>query len=713
MDKLLKIRSAYIFVFLFFAVVLFAQPNTKFELTRINFEGNNNFSSSVLRDLIISKESPGWLSQFLNKISALGNKAVYFDSLLIPSDINTLKSFYQANGYFKVKINSEYELDTLNNEASLTYKINEHEPVRFNSFTLKGLEWTPPEFIEILTDYCEADTNKIYEDAIVDEKKNYTLSFLRDHGFMLISADTPTVVIDTMKNKVDVELKFAPGNRYKISDLYTQRTGKGADLVDDALLKDIVGIKIGTWYSNYDIQRGTVRLFRTNLFTNANVSSVISDTAGNNVPLMISADIGLMNELSPELIMNNEDNTFNLGLALNYMRKNFLGEARKFTIGTSAAAQNISEFIKYPSFADSAFYGYFDARVSIEQPFLLGEPITTKLETYFTAQKRKDEYNSTIIGGRLSFDFELPQFTYFNSFSAYLNVERSEYDYKPAYIKDLFSQDFQIKNGYTKEYADSLAANYVDVDLGGKYISQSTNAAIGLNIGANKTNDSFFPSSGYALSFLLEDANSIPYLISRLFKSDFVRPLFFKGVVTSSFYLPVYDSKLNAFGIKFKIGKIFTYRGDQSAIPLNQRLYAGGSNSVRGWGTRQLVPKNVEFDLAANPTQDDLVAFLSKGAATGGFFLMEGSIETRNRLIGRLGTALFIDYGNTWNGYKEFRFDEVAVAAGFGLRYYSDYIPLRIDFGFKVYDPNDRRPMVRKEFWKEILQFHIGIGEAF
>ena len=280
-------------------------------------------------------------------------------------------------------------------------------------------------------------------------------------------------------------------------------------------------------------------------------------------------------------------------------------------------------------------------------------------------------------------------------------------------MKNLFSQYFQIKYGAPKDFADSVASNFVDKDLGGKFISQSTNATIGINLGANKTNDAFFPTSGYALSLLIEDGNSIPFLISRIFKSNFVHPLFLKSVITSSFYLPVYNSKVDAFGIKFKIGQIFTYRGEQSAIPLNQRLYAGGSNSVRGWGTRQLVPRNVEFDLAANPTQDDLESFLGKGAATGGFFLMEGSIETRNRLIGRLGTALFLDYGNTWNGYKEFRFDEIAVAAGFGLRYYSDFIPLRIDFGFKVYDPNDRRPMVKKEFWKEILQFHIGIGEAF
>ena len=113
--------------------------------------------------------------------------------------------------------------------------------------------------------------------------------------------------------------------------------------------------------------------------------------------------------------------------------------------------------------------------------------------------------------------------------------------------------------------------------------------------------------------------------------------------------------------------------------------------------------KKVEFDLAANPTQDDLESFLGKGAATGGFFLMEGSIETRNRFFGRFGSALFLDYGNTWNSSKEFRFDGVAVAAGFGLSYYSDFAPFRIDFGLKVYDPNDRRPMVAKTVLERCL----------
>lgn len=711
----MKIKFIYIFLIFSFLLsfALFAQSSKKFELAKIQFVGNDAVSTADLNLVILSKESPNWFSQLLFKISSLGGKAIYFDSLYIPNDINALKGLYQSKGFFKAQIHSRYILDTASSRAELIYTINESQPALFKSFVVKGLDSIASDLQQQLADYVKVDSSTVYQDVIVDEKKNFILNFLRDHGYMLAKIDRPNIVVDTMKNRVEVELKFETGKRYKIGDIHTTRTGKGFDLVGDDLLKEIVAIKPGNWYSYYDIQRGQVRLYRTNLFTSAVINSIISDTLGNTVPLNISADLGLMHELSPEIIMNNEDNTFNLGLALNFVKKNFLGDARKFTAGASIAAQNISDFIKRPSFADSTGYGYYDLRVGIEQPFLFGRPINTKLETYFTVQKRKNEYNSALYGGRLGFDFEMPQFTYFNSFNTYLRIERSEYSYKEGYLINLASKYYQRNYFYSKPIADSIATDYVKNVLGGKLISQSTNATIGANIGANKTNELFFPTRGYSLLFLIEDANSIPYLVSRIFKTDFVRPLFFKAVVTSSFYLPFYESKSDAFGVKFKAGQIFTYRGDKADIPLNQRLYSGGSNSVRGWGTRQLVPKKEEFNLSANPTQEDLEAVLGKGAATGGFFLFEGSIETRNRLFERVGSALFVDYGNTWNGYKEFRFNEVAIAAGFGFRYYSDYLPIRIDFGFRIYDPNDRRSVFKKELWNEVLQFHIGIGEAF
>lgn len=707
--------NKFVSIFLFICSInLIAQNSSQIELKQIEFKGNKFISSSELSSVILSKESPNWLSKFLNSFTSLGSPPSYFDSLMVPSDIIAIKQFYLSNGFFKVKVKAEYSISDDKKFAVLTFQIDEGQPAKLCNMELKGLENIPKEFQEILFDYTKVDTNQIYRDQIVEDKKNYVINFLRDNGYMLAKNDRPNVTVDTMKNCVDVEINFIPGKRYKISNIYTSRTGKGKDFVDDELLKEIVGILPGQYYSNYEIQRGQIRLYRTDLFNSSVVNSIISDTIGNTVPLIISADIGLLHELSPEIILNNEDNTFNLGLGISFIKKNFFGDARKFRVGTSAAAQNVSEFLRHPSFADSTIFGYGDARISLEQPFLFGKPINTKLESYITAQKRKLEYNSLLYGAKLSFDFELPLHTYFNSLSAYLNVERAEYTYKDKYLINLLTLYYQ-RYAFTKEESDSISRHLVYDILGGELPTSSTNAILGISFGANKTNDIFFPTRGYTINFLLEESNTIPYLFSRIIKSDFSRPLYIKTLISTTAYLPVYSSKQNSLGTKFKIGQIFTYRGDKSNISLNQRFYAGGSNSIRGWNTRQLVPPQVLIPLE-NINQislEDLEAILAKGAPTGGFFLIEGSIETRNRLIGNIGSVFFLDYGNTWNDYKKSRLDEIAVAAGFGLRYYSDFAPFRLDFGIKLYDPRDRRNFSNKRFIKDLLQFHIGIGEAF
>lgn len=708
----MKLKTIYI-LFLLGISLLKAQDNSRIELKSIEFIGNNSISSSELRSVILSKESPSKFSQFIFSFSSFGGPPTYFDSLLIPLDLQALKTLYVSNGFFKVEISYKYEINE--EDAYLNYIINESMPAKFRTFNLIGLKSKiPDQFLYIINDYIRVDTNIIYRDALLEERKNFAITYLRDNGFMLATFDQPTVIVDTMINRVDVEINFNPGKRYVVSDVTTVKTGLGKDFVEDQLLKDVVGINSGMFYSHYDIQRGQVRLYRTELFNSTIINAVISDTADNRVPINISADVGMLHELSPEIIVNNEDNTFNLGLGLSFTKKNFFGDARKLTLSTSAAAQNISEFIKEPSFNDSTVFGYTDTRLILEQPFLFGKPITTKFESYFTLQKRKNEYNSTLYGARLSFDFEMPQYTYLNSLSTYFNVERSEYIYKKDYLIDRFSIFYQRFFGseISKEVADSAAADFVNIDLGGQLISKSTNALLGIIMGTNKTDDVFFPTSGYSLSLLIEEANSIPYLLSNLFSSDFNRPLYLKLVASTSFYLPFYASKENSFGIKFRTGQIFNYYGDKSEISLNQRFYAGGSNSIRGWGTRQLVPLEPLISLD-NLTLEDLEAILTKGAGTGGFFLFEGSIESRNRLFGKFGTALFIDYGNTWNNVTEFRPDQIAIAVGIGIRYYSDFAPFRLDFGIKLYDPSDRRSLTSKQFWKELIQFHIGIGEAF
>lgn len=700
-NRLLKISYLKVIIlFILQTLIITAQDLERYELVSVQFHGNFTLPTSELSQVVASKESPGWFSQFLNSFTSFGEGPVYFDSLLIPGDVEALKNYYFDNGFFEARFFPRYYLDKEEKTATIVFHIEEKDPSLIKSFDIEGIEWIAPEFqTRIHDEMIDLDTTERYSRQIVEGKIFNIISFLRDHGYMLVKNETPVVKIDTMKNEVDVKTVVNTGRRYKISDLRTDKTGPGKDLVEDQLLKEIVSIKPGQWYSFYENQRAQVRLYRTNLFSSVLVTGVVSDTVENQVPLNISTDVGLLNEISPEIILNNEDNALNFGFGIGYTRKNFFGDARKFSIQTSAAAQNITDFISNFSLQDTSIFGYTDARIILEQPYLFGRPINTQWENYVTLQKRRNEYNATLYGSKLNFDFELPRFTFLTSLSTYLSYENSTFRFSDGYI--------------SRAFGDSLLAVFKQLDPDNYNRSRVSNSYIGAEFGANRSNNLLFPTKGYTLNILVQEGNSLSYLVNQISGTKLTVPMHYKIVFTTTGYIPFYDSETDAFGVKLKLGFIKAYRGSKFDIPLNQRFYAGGSNSVRGWQSRELVPPLQTSTIPSGVTSEEFEALFFRGILPGGFILLEGSIESRNRLVGGLGSALFIDYGNTWNDFQSVRLDQIAVAAGFGFRYYSEFAPIRLDFGLKVYDPWDKRSFFKKAFFSETFEFHIGIGEAF
>ena len=178
-------------------------------------------------------------------------------------------------------------------------------------------------------------------------------------------------------------------------------------------------------------------MFRTGLFNTITLSGEESDTSGNHVPLRIDGNIGLLNELSPEVILNNQQNdAYNVGLGATYIRKNFLGSARKLTVSSSFGIQDIlnvdfGQIFKKFSFRDTTLLGYVDSRVTIEQPYLFGENIYGTWDNYVTINKQSS-YNNTIYGTKLTFEFEMPKYTFVNFLSTSYNVEQSNEVYRTS-----------------------------------------------------------------------------------------------------------------------------------------------------------------------------------------------------------------------------------------------------------------------------------------
>jgi outer membrane protein insertion porin family len=179
----------------------------------------------------------------------------------------------------------------------------------------------------------------------------------------------------------------------------------------------------------------------------------------------------------------------------------------------------------------------------------------------------------------------------------------------------------------------------------------------------------FFPRSGWYF------AGSVS-LAGLGFKSDFK---YISVLFESRRYL---ELSAVVIATKFKAGGMKAI-WESRITPIEERFYAGGSNSVRGWSRSGLGPLGEE------------------NQPLGGNSLIEFSLESRFPLFSPLAGVIFMDAGNVWRQLAGFRWDQIRYAVGTGLRYRTPIGPIRLDVGVPVFDP------------VKTPQLFISVGQSF
>ncbi len=686
------------FIFLIFSICILsgislAQSYYDYKLSSINFSGNNTFSSSELQSIIESKVSPMWFWVFLHSFTPLGDAEVYFDSSNISVDLIALKEFYRANGYFLTKISYRIQADTSNKAVNLFYDIKENKPFYYKKISLLGLnDLSEYDQGRMQDELVKLDSTKRYSESEIQQNINAIRKFLSNNGYVAAQYDSTVIAIDTLNYRVNVSITFNIGNRFTISDIIVKKTGTSIEQITNQLIDEIVGIKQGSVFDQSAIDRSELRLLKTELFTSVYINTLIKDTTENKIPLEVNATIGSLNGLSPEIKADNEFNSFNTGLGISYIRKNFLGDARKLTLSTSFRFIDVLNFnfknlFKAGVKNDSTFQGVLDFNLRMEQPYFLGKPILTTTELYYRSQTFIGQMIKSY-GGSQKFDFEMPFYTFVTLL-------------RPNITYDVSKQQV--------DYGDTSNISITSLTPG-----------IGLELGSSKTNDLQFPSTGYML-FLTPEIfqskttisviNNIANQQNSLIDSSIEGSTYFYRIqLGGTNYIPLNYSKTLVFASKIRGGYIQSfYRSDNNLIPVkelippNKTFYAGGSNSVRGWRARELVPRDT-VQYIGFTTESNYIR--------GGTVWIEGSFELRNKFNEYLGAVLFADYGNTWNSWKDVVWKDFAVSVGWGFRLYTPIAPFRLDFGTKFYNPFNEKTIFEVNFLKNV-EIHFGIGEAF
>ena len=140
-----------------------------------------------------------------------------------------------------------YQLDSSSQSSELTYYISEGEGFNYGNINLFGLEG-----LDYLQPFISPHLNLLginrFTQVKLASKIDEVLSVLKDKGYMLATFDSTKIIIDTLRNKTDLDIYFTPGNHYRFSEIRVIKEGVGKDLVSDELIKYVANLQVGDEY---------------------------------------------------------------------------------------------------------------------------------------------------------------------------------------------------------------------------------------------------------------------------------------------------------------------------------------------------------------------------------------------------------------------------------------------------------------------------------
>ncbi len=133
---------------------------------------------------------------------------------------------------------------------------------------------------------------------------------------------------------------------------------------------------------------------------------------------------------------------------------------------------------------------------------------------------------------------------------------------------------------------------------------------------------------------------------------------------STSYFLPMPKDAVIMLKVQSGLENPF---GDSSEVPIYERFFAGGANTIRGYKERKVGPIDTVTD-------DPL----------GGEALFIGNLEYQYPLWKYIRVVGFIDSGNVWSRTKDFASGNFKTGVGLGLRVKTPLGPFKLDYGFPL-----------------------------
>ena len=658
-----------------------AATNRSPEISELTLTGVHAFNTSDLRQSIATDESH-CVSLLLKPVcifskSPLFYKHVTLDRAELARDMLRVLVYYFQRGYRDTQVDTTV-VPVGRHVVHVTIAVREGAPTMVSE--LHVVQDTTVLTRRDMRHVFALRRNRPYNLIKLDSTIANLDSKLWDRGYSDAIIDT-VVTMDTAAKTVDVTIKINPRWRARVASI----TVKGNKAVTSRTIKKSLSFKPGGLYNRSDVLKSQRTLYGSNLFRRATIEVPTTDDSLKNVVIDVR-------EAPPRDVRYSAGfNTIDfVQVEGHYTDYNWLGGAKRLSLDAT-----VGNLFAHTLNGNGIFYD-------------VGKPVVGGSESQYLAPTYT-----------VSSDVRYPWFGSPNNEAAFgIFAHRRS---APGIYVD---QGYGLSATFTRTLTSRgpLSLNYrfeeTNVQAGDVYFcvnygvcDQPTLASLrkahrlsplALTFSLDKTDDPFEPHNGYRSQFDLEHASSYTASDYRYNRAD----------GSASLFLPV--TRHSVLGIHISAGIVSALASSSDALGVDsdslvsgsvlnprKRFYAGGSNSVRGFGEGQFGPRVLTVpaskllaDDAANPLcTAATIAKCNPNAALfqdrdfqprplGGNRLIEGSVEYRFPLFAGLIGAAFVDAAylgqNTSPGLPR---SNTAVTPGFGVRYLSAVGPVRVDVG--------------------------------
>jgi translocation and assembly module TamA len=478
---------------------------------------------------------------------------------------------------------------------------------------------------------------------------------LQDDGFAYATVDPPHAVENPAEHTLDVSFKVTPGERHELGEIRLQ----GLNATRESFVRRRLRVHAGDLYRASAIEAARKDLLAAGVFTQVSVTADAKPDAQGHVPLTFQ-----LRERKPHAAGVTAAYSSDLGasVGVNWLKREISGVADPFSVSAS--------IINLGGGTASNGIGY-DLHSSYQIPDWKRRDQTLQFDAGALRQSL-DAYDQTALKTGVS-------------------------------VRRRLSRLWTVSAGITAEHEQIVQESppdpVVSVDVGctrniarprpGTSEPRCTYhyTLLGVPIAA------IYNTTG--LDSPLEDATKgvrASLTVTPTFALGHQRSQFVVTELSTSTYFDLAqwgltsDRGRSVLAVRALAG--LSGGADEFSLPPDQRFYAGGSGTIRGYRYQSVGP-----------------AF-PDGNPVGGTAINAASVEFRQRIGEALGFAVFVDAGNVSDTLNPFH-GSVRIGAGAGFRYYTPLGPLRVDLAV----PLERRS--GPGFKDDAFEVYIGLGQAF